>query len=86
MAVTMGQDGDRKAWPVGAIIGEFGDNGLQLSWHPFPVAQTVRLFLDPHNSKEHKTPLIIENCTFEKSRSISDIIEGSWIDQGYRGD
>lgn len=78
-------DGDGKAWPVGAIIGDFADNELKFSWHPFPIAQTVRLFLDPHNSKDHKTSLIIENCTLEKGRSISDIIEGNWIDQCYRG-
>jgi len=78
-------DGDGKAWPVGAIIGEFRNKDLKLSWFPFPVAQTVRLFIDPHNSVNNKPLIIIENCSYEKSRSISSLIEGKWIDQNYRG-
>ena len=78
-------DGDGKAWPVGAIIGEFSNKELKLSWHPFPVAQTVRLFIDTHNSMDNKASIIIENCRYEKSRLISSFIEGKWIDQNYRG-
>lgn len=78
-------DGDGKAWPVGGIIGEFRENQIHLDWLEFPFPQTVRIYVDPYHLKDDKKLLVIENCSFEKGNKISEIIEGEWKDQKYRG-
>lgn len=77
-------DGNGKAWPVGAIIGEFLDGDLELSWHPFTQAQTLRLFIDTFTGTDQNA-LVIENCTYEKGQKISRLVEGEWVDQKFRG-
>lgn len=77
-------DGNGKAWPVGAIIGEFLDGDLELSWHPFTQAQTVRLFIDPFTGTDQNN-LVIENCTYERGHKVARLVEGEWVDQKYRG-
>lgn len=77
-------DGNGKAWPVGAIIGEFLDGDLELSWYPFSQAQTVRLFVDPFTGTDQNT-LVVENCTYEMGQKISRLVEGEWVDQKFRG-
>ncbi len=78
-------DGDGKAWPTGYIIGEFIGNNLNLSWIGFPIAQTVRLFIDPFKQKNSKALMVIENCPLDQSVKISEILAGEWQDQKYRG-
>lgn len=77
-------DGDGKAWPVGTIIGEFIGGDLELSWHPFIQAQTVRLFIDRFTGTD-QSALVIENCTYDKGQKISCLVEGEWVDQKFRG-
>lgn len=79
-------DGNGKAWPVGGIIGEFRNNKLVLTWKPFPVPQTVRLFLDPHRSYDGKTPVVIENCSYDKGLLVKRFLEGKWVYQNFRGE
>ena len=78
-------DGDGKAWPVGGIIGEFREDQIHLEWLEFPFPQTVRIYIDPFQLEDNKELLVIENCSFEKGNKISEIIEGEWSDQKYRG-
>lgn len=78
-------DGDGKAAPVGAIIGEFKDNNLYLNWIDFPVQQTIRLYIDSFQKKDGKSLLCIENCSEANSKKVSEIYEGVWSDEKYRG-
>ena len=71
-------DGDGKAWPVGYIIGEFNNKELKLSWEKFPIAQTIRLYIDPFKQMDNKALLAIENCSSEHARQLNGILEGKW--------
>jgi DNA repair exonuclease SbcCD nuclease subunit len=77
-------DGNGKAWPVGAIIGEFLGGELELSWHSFANAQTVRLFIDTFTGTDLNV-LVIENCTYESGQKVARLVEGEWVDQKFRG-
>ena len=78
-------DGDGKAWPVGGIIGEFIDNQLQLGWLEFPFPQTVRIYVDPYQRQNNKELFVIENCSSENGIKVSEILEGEWSNQNFRG-
>ena len=78
-------DGDGKASPVGAILGEFRDNSIHLDWLEFPVPQTIRLYIDPFKTKGDKLLLCIENCSEASSKKVLELCEGIWVDEGSRG-
>jgi len=78
-------DGDGKAWPVGGIIGNFIEDRVQLNWLPFPVPQTIRIYIDRLKLKDNKSMLVIENCSPDKAKRVKKIIMGEWEDQNYRG-
>jgi len=78
-------DGNGKAWPARAIVGEFIANELLLSLIEFPSPQTVRLYTDPHRVERNKIPLVIENCSLIEADILSKMISGKWEDQIFRG-
>ncbi len=78
-------DGSGKAWPARGILGEFNNDELQLDLLDFPSPQTVRIYVDPFNPADGKSPLVIENCSKEKAGTVSKSIGGKWFDEGFRG-
>ena len=78
-------DGNGKAWPARAVVGEFLEDKLKLSLIDFPSPQTVRLFTNPYKADGDWIPVIIENCTLHASEQLSELIPGEWKDEGFRG-
>lgn len=72
-------DGNGKAWPVGAILGNFNDNSLSLEWIPFPVTQTMRLYIDKFKLNINNDILFgVENCTEENGMRLNELCKGEW--------
>lgn len=79
-------DGNGKAWPVGALLGNFDDNSIYIKWLPFPVPQTIRLYIDKFKQNEKGEMLFcVENCPEEKCKRLMSICNGDWKFEQSRG-